>query len=97
MVTQLLFIGQLTHNRFGMNGALVGAGSHIPWLQGCIKVPGYNRGSKEGEKERERERVCVCVCVCACICFVYWTDKWVVEHMLSLRCFSRERKKSSVV
>jgi hypothetical protein len=37
--------------------------------------------------KRNRKRVCVCVCecvcVCACICFVYWTDKWVVEHMLS--------------
>jgi hypothetical protein len=58
-----------------MNGALVGAGSHIPQLQGCIKVPGYTQGSKEEEKES--------VCVCVCICFVYWTDKWVVEHMLS--------------
>jgi hypothetical protein len=72
-----------------MNGALVGAGSHSPRAARLYQGPRLHLGQQK--RERKRERVCVCVCVCACICFVYWTDKWVVEHMLSLRCFSRER------
>ncbi len=42
-----------------------------------------------GAAKRERKE---CVCVCVCICFVYWTDKWVVEHMLS--SVLQQRKKS---
>jgi hypothetical protein len=72
-----------------MNGALVGGWVTYSTAARLYQGPRLHLGQQRG---RERDCVCVSVCVCACICFVYWTDKWVVEHMLS--SVLQQRKKS---
>jgi hypothetical protein len=74
-----------------MNGALVGG-----WVTYSTAARLYQRSQvTPGAAKRERKKEIVCVCVCVCVhayVFVYWTDKWVVEHMLS--SVLQQRKKS---